>query len=135
MSILKKRPRDFTRTFIQNIETSFRQLEYTVGLNNFHPKKPEFIQQEIWAKLLTYTITEALTSRVILEKRGTKHEYRVNFMAEVPICRVSLRPTTKGKPVDVMVMLRKEWILIRKERKQFCLQDSLTPPFSHISLT
>lgn len=98
------------------IETSFRKLKYTVGLSNFHSKKPEFIQQEIWARLITYNITEALISCVILEKRGTKHEYRVNFTTAVHICRVSLRPTTKGNPVDVMVLLRKELIPIRKGR-------------------
>lgn len=99
------------------IETSFRKLKYTVGLSNFHSKKPEFIQQEIWARLTTYNITEALVSRVILEKRGTKHEYGVNFTTAVHICRVSLRPTTKGDPVDVMALLRKELVPIRKGRK------------------
>ena len=35
------------------MESSFRKLRYTVGLSNFYSKKPEFIQQEIWARLIT----------------------------------------------------------------------------------
>ena len=99
------------------VESSFRKLKYTVGLSNFHSKKPEFIQQEMWARLITYNITEALINRVVIEKRGTKHEYRVNFTTAVHICRVSLRPTTRGNRIDVMALLRKELIPIRKERK------------------
>lgn len=30
------------------IETSFRQLKYTVGLSSFHAYKPEYVKQEIW---------------------------------------------------------------------------------------
>ena len=33
------------------IETSFRDLKYTVGLLHFHSKKAEYIIQEIFAKL------------------------------------------------------------------------------------
>ena len=99
------------------VESSFRKLKYTVGLSNFHSKKPEFIQQEMWARLITYNITEALINRVVIEKRGTKHEYRVNFTTAVHICRVSLRPTTRGNRIDVMALPRKELIPIRKERK------------------
>lgn len=99
------------------IETSFRKLKYTVGLSNFHSQKPEFIQQEIWARLITYNITEALVSQVILENRGTKHEYQVNFTTAVHICRVSLRLATEGNMINVMALLRKELIPIRRERK------------------
>lgn len=40
------------------IESSFRKLKYTIGLSNFHAYKPEYIKQEIWAKLIAYNITE-----------------------------------------------------------------------------
>ena len=40
------------------IKSSFRKLKYTIGLSSFHAYKPEYIQQEIWAKLIAYNITE-----------------------------------------------------------------------------
>ena len=35
-----------------SIESSFRKLKYTIGLSNFHAYKPEYVKQEIWARLL-----------------------------------------------------------------------------------
>lgn len=44
------------------IETSFRELKYTVGLLHFHSKNVEYIYQEIYAKLIMYNFTELITS-------------------------------------------------------------------------
>lgn len=51
------------------IESSFRKLKYTIGLSNFHAYKPEYIKQEIWAKLITYNITEILINHTVVEKK------------------------------------------------------------------
>lgn len=97
------------------IETSFRKLKYTIGLSNFHAYKPEYIKQEIWAKLTAYNITETLVSYVVVSQKETKHEYKVNFSVAAHVCRVFLRP--KKDPIDVMSLLRKELIPIRNERQ------------------
>lgn len=36
------------------IETSFRELKYTIGLVNFHAKKQEFVIQEIFERVIMY---------------------------------------------------------------------------------
>lgn len=99
------------------IEGSFRKLKYTIGLSNFHSYKPEFIKQEIWAKLIAYNITEILINHTVLQKGDTKHEYKVNFSRAVHICRVFLRPYTKKDPIDIMLLLQKELIPIRNDRQ------------------
>ncbi|WP_243862391.1 transposase [Dorea formicigenerans] len=38
-----------------NIESSFRKLKYAIGLRYFHAYKPEYVKQEIWARLVAYT--------------------------------------------------------------------------------
>ena len=48
------------------IETSFRELKYTVGLLHFHSKKVENIYQEVFARLIMYNFTELVTSPVII---------------------------------------------------------------------
>ena len=35
-----------------SIESSFRKLKYTIGLNNFHSYKPDYIKQEIYARII-----------------------------------------------------------------------------------
>ncbi len=69
------------------IETSFRELKYTVGLLHFHSKKVEYICQEIYAKLIMYNFTELVTSHVIVHKLNTKYVYKANFTVAVHLCR------------------------------------------------
>ena len=47
------------------IEGSFRSWNIAIGLSNFHAYKPEYIQQEIWAKLIAYNITETLINHTV----------------------------------------------------------------------
>ena len=69
------------------IETSFRQLKYTIGLLHFHAKKVEHIYQEIFARLILYNFTELITSPVIFHKADNKYAYRANFTVAVHVCR------------------------------------------------
>ena len=106
------------------IEGSFRKLKYTIGLSNFHAYKPEYIKQEIWAKLIAYNITETLINHTVVKHGETKHEYKVNFSAAAHICRVFLRLTTEKDPIDVMNLLCKELIPVRNERQYPRLQTA-----------
>ena len=55
------------------IETSFRDLKYTVGLLNFHSKKVMCILQEIYAHMIMYNFAEMITSHVAIEKKQRKY--------------------------------------------------------------
>lgn len=100
-----------------SIETSFRKLKYTIGLANFHAYKPEYIKQEIWAKLITYNITEILINHTVIEEKNTKHQYKVNFSVAAHICRIFLRMTSVENSIDVMNLIKKELIPIRNVRQ------------------
>ena len=54
------------------IETSFRDLKYTIGMLNFHSKKVMCIQQEIYAHLIMYNFAEMITSHVVIDKKTKK---------------------------------------------------------------
>ena len=69
------------------IETSFRELKYTVGLQHFHAKKTEFIHQEIFARLTMYNFYELITQSVVIHQNNRKYAYKVNFSAAVHVCR------------------------------------------------
>jgi hypothetical protein len=99
------------------IEGSFRKLKYTIGLSNFHSYKPEYIKQEIWAKLIAYNITETLINHTVISQKETMHEYKVNFSVAAHICRVFLRPTAKKGSIDVISLLQKELVPMRNERQ------------------
>ena len=87
-------------------------------MSGFHSYKPEYVRQEIWAKLTAYNITETLVSHVVVETRDTKHDYQVNFSAAAHICRVFLRQSAGRIRINVMALLGRELVPIRKGRQK-----------------
>lgn len=69
------------------IETSFRELKHTIGLQHFHAKKVEFVHQEIFARLTMYNFYELITQSIVLQQGTKKYSYKVNFSAAVHVCR------------------------------------------------
>ena len=98
------------------IETSFRELKYTVGLLNFHAKKVEYIYQEIYARLIMYNFTELVTSHVIIQKADTKYAYKANFSVAVHVCRQFFLGNVS--PPDVEALIRKHVSPIRPGRSR-----------------
>ena len=85
------------------IETSFRQVKYTVGLRQFQCKKVEHVTQEIFARLLMYNFTEMITFHVIIQNKSRKYAYQANFSAAVHICRQFLRGSVSPPHVEAMI--------------------------------
>ena len=85
------------------IETSFRQLKYTVGLSLFQSKKVEYITQEIFARLTMYNFCELITSHVVIQNKRRKYVYQTNFTAAVHICRQFLRGTVPPPKVEDLI--------------------------------
>lgn len=99
------------------IESSFRKLKYTIGLNHYHGYKADFIQQEIWAKLIAYNATELLVNHTRIEHGDCKYSYAVNFTIAAHICRIYLRLHAEIDSIDVMALLKKELVPIRHGRQ------------------
>lgn len=85
------------------IETSFRDLKYTIGLLHFHAKKVEHISQEIFARLIVYNFSELITCHAITQKKCRKYAYKVNFSAAVHICRQFFRGNVSPPNVEALI--------------------------------
>jgi len=96
------------------VETSFRELKYSVGLTNFHAKKQEYIVQEIFARLIMYNFSEMIISHIVISQADTKHAYQVNFTVAIHICRRFLR--SNAPPPDVEALIRKNVLPVREGR-------------------
>lgn len=99
------------------IETSFRELKYAIGLSNFHSKKAEFVQQEIFARLIMYNFCEMVTTDVIIKNKPRKHAYQANFTMAVNICKKFFRQKCFRTPLDVEALIQKYILPIRKNRQ------------------
>lgn len=83
------------------IETSFRELKYSIGLVNLHSKKEQLVKQEIIATLVMYNFCERITNSVVIyQYHGREHAYQVNFTMSIHICREFFR---KRKPSRTIV--------------------------------
>lgn len=100
-----------------SIESSFRKLKYTIGISFYHSYKPDFIKQEIWAKLIAYNAAELLVNSAVISQGKQKYTYVVNFSLAAHICRIYLRLLTEIDSIDVMALLKKELVPVRPDRQ------------------
>ena len=102
------------------IETSFRDLKYTIGLLDFHSKKVMCIHQEIYANLIMYNFAEMITSHVVIEKKQRKYTYKANFSVAAHMCRLFYHGKTTSPNLETIIA--RNIIPIRpdrhRERKQ-----------------
>ena len=87
------------------IETSFRDLKYTIGLSYPHSKKTEYILQEVFAKLTMYNFAELITSHVVVKQKNRKYPYRINFAAAVHICRNFFLKNISPSDVEALLLM------------------------------
>ena len=97
------------------IETSFRDLKYTIGLKQPVSKKAEYISQEIFARCLMYNFCELVTSHITVHYQSEKYVYQTNFSAAVHICRLFLRGSVA--PPDAETNISRNLVPVRPNRK------------------
>lgn len=99
------------------IETSFRELKYALGLVNLHAKKRQFIEQEIWAKLIMYNYAERIIQTVIVtQDNDRKWTYQVNFTMGFYICLDYFRHPNINSPPQLENLISKYILPIRPNR-------------------
>lgn len=98
------------------IETSFRDLKYTIGLSAFHSKKAEFICQEIFARLIFYNLCEMVVSHAAIFHKTASCVYQLNFSQAVHILRRFFSLAPDDPPLDVISLIHKYLLPVRSDR-------------------
>ena len=93
------------------IETSFRELKYALGLNQFHSKKLDLMIQEIYARLIMYNFSMAIALAVDVYTKS-KTAYQINFTQAFGICKKFFR----FHHIDVAALIRRYILPIRPNR-------------------
>ena len=99
------------------IETSFRELKYSIGLTSFHARKAEYIKQEVFARLLLYNYCELITTHVVQQMQNKDKTKQVNFTIAIYICREYLRQKRNLSPPDVIKLIEKHILPVSPGRK------------------
>lgn len=97
------------------IETSFRDLKYSLALLHLHSKKVDFVHQEIFAKLTMFNFCQLITQSVVIQQRKKKYAYKVNFSVATHICLQFF--LGKVRPPDVEALLMRFISPLRPGRK------------------
>ena len=98
------------------VETSFREVKYAIGLNALHSKKRNFIQQEVYARIILYNLCQRIVRKIkIPENERTKYKYQVNFTRSFHIIRTFLKKKD-GKNPSIDNLIAKEILPIRPGR-------------------
>lgn len=99
-----------------DIETSFRELKYILGASRFHSKKKDFLEMEIWARLILYNFCSIITAHVAVEEKDSKHTYQVNVTVAYKICRHFLGIHSGEDPPDIEGLIGQNLLPVRPER-------------------
>lgn len=79
-----------------DIETSFRDLKYSIGLTHLHSKKDDLVLQEIYAAIIMYNFCVRIARSVVINKQQKcKYVYEINLSMAVHICKQFCRAIKK----------------------------------------
>lgn len=98
------------------IETSFRDLKHSIGAINFLSKKVDYIEQEIWSRLILFDFCAIIALHVVLKKKATKYVYQLNFSMAMKICHHFISLHSGAPPPDVVGLIGKFTLPIRPLR-------------------
>lgn len=99
------------------IETSFRDLKYTLGLVNLHGRSDAFAEQEIYANLTAFNFASRVCQQVVIRQpKGGVYAYKVNFKMAVTLCREFLR-TPKADADKLLEEIARYTVPIRPGRQ------------------
>ena len=84
------------------VETSFRDLKYTLGLVNLHGKSDALAEQEIYASLTAFNFASRVCNEVVVRQpKNGVYAYKVNFKMAVMLCKEFLRtPRADGEKLS-----------------------------------
>lgn len=61
------------------IETSFRELKYTIGLLNLHSNQQKIVEQEIYARMILFNMCRVLSKDIVMKQEKKKYQYQLNM--------------------------------------------------------
>lgn len=84
------------------IETSYRDLKYSIGITNLHAKREDYIYQEICAKFVMYNFCQRIAREAkVTSNPSHKNKKKVNLTVAIDIARDFFREI-KNTSADIL---------------------------------
>lgn len=89
-----------------DIETSFRELKYALGAIQFHSRKDDFVEMELYAHLTMFNVVSRNINQATIPQPSTKkYKYVVSFKDAVTIVRKYFKLFNTDPPEKIYVEL------------------------------
>lgn len=98
------------------VETSFRHLKYSIGLLDFHSKKVDAIEMEVWARLILYNYSRVVTNQITKRTYKSKYVCQHNITNAIHICCRFLKLCGERLCMDADILISRELLPIRPDR-------------------
>jgi len=99
------------------IETSFRDLKYTLGLVNLHGKSDSFAEQGIYSSLTAFNFASRVCREVVVRQPTEGiYAYKANFKMAVALCKECIR-TPKADGDKLMESIARYTVPVRPGRQ------------------
>ncbi|MCC4477586.1 IS4 family transposase [Limosilactobacillus reuteri] len=99
------------------VETAFCKLKYDLGAIQFHSKKDQFIETELYANLTMYNVVSAIINQVPGLPTHRIHWYTVNFKMATKIVRYYFQKNWQARFDQLLGQLQAYILPIRPGRK------------------
>lgn len=100
------------------IETSFRNLKYAVGAINFHSRKDDFVEMELYAHFTMYNVVSRCINAVsIPQNKENKHTYAIDFSMAVTLIRKYMRFHNTDPYVKLFAEVLSYKVAVRPDRR------------------
>ena len=109
------------------IEISFLFLKYGVALNYFHSVKREFLEQEVYAKLIFFNFISMVVSCVEVKKTNTKYDYKISFSDAINTGRLYLLGRVAHCDVVELLLMHKSPVRPDRAYKRDMRSQRLRP--------
>ena len=86
-----------------SLETGFRFLKYTVGLNCFHARKIDAVHKEIWMNLLLYNMSTTITFVCAVSHKTKTYAYQICFARAVTVIRQYLLSSEIDQAIEAII--------------------------------
>lgn len=99
------------------IETAFSKLKYALGAIQFHSKKDQFIEMELYANLIMFNVVSATISQAYVQQTNHRHWYAINFKMATKIVRYYYQRNLQAKFSELLIQIQAYLIPIRPGRQ------------------
>lgn len=103
------------------IETSFRELKYSIGISHLHTRKDTAAMQEVYARLIMYNFSQCITMHVVINQKAVRKKrrkwiYQANFTYAMHLCKDYFRNHDPDPP-DITARIAAEILPVRPDRQ------------------